>query len=334
MLRETYKHSSHGKILRLPYGNIFPIGNSNYLDLAIEGIGTKVLLAQLADKHDTIGVDAVAMAVNDVIRSGAQPLAVVDNIHTHKSDPYLVQEWIGGITRAAIESECIVAGGEIGDVPDITRGLTATSGFDMIVSAVGEVSKDHIIYGNNIQLGDAVIGLRSSGLHSNGITLARKVLFKKWKGKYDSHDIPEGLDRELIHETLEPTRIYVKPLKEVLKHHRLKGAVHITGDAYLKLERFAAFSKGVGFKITNFKPQPIFELIQKTAELSGRMITDDEMLKTFNMGWGFALIVDKSERDDTLDTLEQIGMEAEPIGEATSTGRILAVYKGKKLVLK
>jgi phosphoribosylformylglycinamidine cyclo-ligase len=334
MLQQTYRHSPHGKVLQLPYGNVFPIGNNRYFDLAIEGVGTKVLLAQLANKHDTIGIDAVAMAVNDVIRSGAIPLAIADNIHTHKSDPIRVHEWMKGITKAALEAECIVPGGEIGDVPEIIQGLKPTTGFDMIVAAIGEVYKNSIIRGNNIQPNDTVIGLRSSGLHSNGITLARRVLFKQWGGRYNLYDIPAGLDRELVHETLEPTYIYVKPLKQVMKQHRLKGAVHITGDAYLKLNRLAEFSKDVGFQITNFKPQPIFQLIQKTAQAQGKIITDKEMLKTFNMGWGFALIADKSEQDDILDTLEKSRMEAEPIGEATSKRRIVAVYKGKRLVLE
>ncbi len=332
MLKQTYKFSAYGEVLQLPYGNIFPIGKNRYLDLAVEGVGTKVLLAQLADKYDTIGIDAVAMVVNDVIRSGAKPLALADNIHAHKSDPFLVREWMKGIAKAAAEAQCIVAGGEIGDVAEIIKGLKKGRGFDMVVSCVGEVNKDHIIFGNDIKPKDAVIGLRSAGLHSNGITLAKRVLFKEWSGKFDLHDVPEGLDREIINEVLEPTKIYAKPLQEVFKYHRIKGAVHITGDAYLKFSKFTKFSKGVGFKFNNFKPQPIFELMQKTAESFGG-ITDKEMLKTFNMGWGFAMVVDKREQDGILDCLEKSKVEAEAIGETTSTKKIVVIYKGKTLVL-
>lgn len=332
-LKQTYKFSAYGEVLQLPYGNIFPIDKNRYLDLAIEGVGTKVLLAQLADKYDTIGIDGVAMVVNDVIRSGAKPLAIADNIHAHKSDPFLVKEWMKGIAKAATETQCIVAGGEIGDVAEIIRGLKKGKGFDMVVSCVGEVSKDRIIFGNDIKPKDVVIGLRSSGIHSNGITLAKRVLFKEWGGRFDPYDVPKGLDKEIIYEVLEPTKIYAKPIREVVKHHRIKGAVHITGDAYLKFSKFTKFSKRIGFRFNNFKPQPIFELMQKTAESFGG-ITDKEMLKTFNMGWGFAIVVDGQEQDNILDCLEKSKIEAEVIGEATSTKKIVAVYKRKTLVLK
>ena len=326
-LKQTYKLSPHGEILQLPYGNVFPIGD-RYLDLAIEGVGTKVLLAQLARKYDTIGVDGVAMAVNDVIRSGARPLAIADNIHAHISNPSLVGEWMKGIVKGAVESRCVVAGGEIGDVPELIKGLEEGKGFDMIVSCVGEVDKDHIVLGNNIRPGDTVVGLRSSGIHSNGITLARKVLFKRWGGKFRPHEIPEGLDRELVYEVLEPTRIYVKTLQEATKQHKVKGAVHITGDAYLKFNRLMRFSKGIGFELNNFKPQPIFELIQRTAD-----ITDTEMLKTFNMGWGFAIVVHRNETDEVLDILERSKAEAEVIGKATSTRKIVVHHNKKKITL-
>ncbi len=332
MLEKTYRFSLHGEVLQLPFGNIFPIGDNRFLDLAIEGVGTKVLLAQIADKYDTIGIDGVAMAVNDVIRSGAKPLAIVDNIHAHKSDPTLVQQWIEGITQGALESQCIVAGGEIGDVSELISGAREDKGFDMIVSCIGEISKAGIILGKNIKPKDVVIGLKSSGLHSNGITLARKVLFKAWGGKFDPYDIPEGLGRALIFEALEPTRIYAKPLQAVAKQHKVKGAVHITGDAYLKFGRLMDFSKGIGFKLDNFKPQPIFEILQKTAEEKGG-ISSDEMFKTFNMGWGFAIIVDKAAQDSVLDILENRNVEAEVLGEATSSRKIAIIYGGKKLVL-
>lgn len=328
-LEQTYRFSNYGAVLQLPFGKVFPLGD-RYLDLAIEGVGTKVLLAQLAEKYDTIGIDGVAMSVNDVIRSGAKPLAIVDNIHAQISDPLLVKEWMKGLVEGAVASRCIVPGGEIGDVAEIIRGISEGKGFDLVVACIGEIDKQHVIFGDDIQAGDVVIGLRSSGIHSNGVTLARKILFKRWGGKFDPYDVPEGLDRELIYEILEPTRIYARPLQEVMQTHRIKGAVHITGDAYLKFNKLMEFSKGIGFEFHNFKAQGIFELIQATAQAYGG-ISDEEMLKTFNMGWGFAIIVDKTEQDDVLTILAK--NQAEVIGTVQSLNRITAVYNGKRLAL-
>jgi len=334
ILGETYRFSHYGEVVQLPYGSIFPFRENRYLDLVVEGVGTKVLVAQLAEKYDTIGIDGVAMAVNDVIRSGARTLAVVDNIHAQVSDPTLVREWMKGIVKGATEAECIVSGGEIGDVAELIRGLAEGKGFDMIVAAIGEVSKENIISGRNIKPGDVIMGLRSSGIHSNGVSLARRILFRKWGGRYDAHDIPEELNREIVYEVLEPTEIYVKSLLKIEEQLKVKAAVHITGDAYLKFDRLAEFSKAVGFEFNNFKPQPVFELIQKTASELGGTITDEEMFKTFNMGWGFAIIADKTDRDETVDILEKTGTHAEEIGHVTDSEGIKILYKDKRIVLK
>lgn len=332
VLEKTYRFSRYGEIVELPYGRIFPFAKG-YLDLAIEGVGTKVLVAQLANKYDTIGIDGVALAVNDVIRSGAQPLAIVDNIHAQVSNPQLVEEWMKGIVKGATEAECVVPGGEIGDVAEIVRGVTGRKAFDMVVACIGKLSKEEIVYGNDIKAGDVVIGLRSSGIHSNGITLARKILFKQWGGKYDPYDITEGLDREIVYEVLEPMKIYAKPVLTISREHQIKGLVHITGDAYLKFNRLMMFSKGIGFEFDNFKPQPIFKLIQDTSSEVRGPITDAEMLKTFNMGWGFAVVTEKGERDSVMDSLEEDGVEAEQIGKVTDSRKIVAIYKGRKVGL-
>ena len=333
MLKQTYPLGRYGKVVQLPYGNIFFAGD-RYLDLVIEGVGTKVLLAQLADKYDTIGVDGVAMAVNDVIRSGATPLALVDNFHAHVSDPDLVREWLKGILKGATESDCPVPGGEIGDVAAIIKGLTEGKGFDLIVASVGDVLKVDIITGTAIKAGDVVVGLRSSGVHSNGISLVRNVLFKEWGGKYEPFVVPDGFDREIVYEALEPTKIYVKSFLNTTKQVKVKGAIHITGDAYVKFDRFMKYSKGIGFEFNNFKPQPIFELIQKAAPEVGGVITDEEMLKTFNMGWGFGVIVDKNDEDEAISVIEKNGVEAESIGKVTDSGKIVARYKNRKLELR
>lgn len=333
ILRKTYRFSRYGEIVKLPYGNLIPFHENYYLDLVIEGIGTKVLVAQLAEKYDTIGIDGVAMAVNDLIRSGARPLAIADNIHAQFSDPKLVQELMKGIMRGAVEAECVVPSGEIGDVAEIINGIVEGKGFDIVFAALGEVAREKIITGREVNVGDVIIGLRSSGIHSNGITLARKILFKQWGGVYAPHDIPESLTREVVYEVLEPTRIYVKSLLSVAEAVKVKAAVHITGDAYLKFNRIAQFSPGIGFMFNNFKPQPIFELIQEAALKLGSRITDEEMFKTFNMGWGFAIIVDISEKDDAIDVIEKSEVQAEEIGRVTDKPGIKILHNGRKIIL-
>ncbi|OGD45393.1 phosphoribosylformylglycinamidine cyclo-ligase [Candidatus Bathyarchaeota archaeon RBG_13_46_16b] len=333
-LKETYKYSPYGEVIRLPYGNVFPMGKGRYLDLQIEGVGTKVLVAQLANKYDSIGIDGVAMVVNDVIRSGARPLAIADNIHAQVSDPDLVKEWMAGLVKGATEAGCIVPNGEIGDVPELIKGLVEGKGFDMVVASIGEVNSERLITGKDVKKGDSIVGLQSSGLHSNGMSLARKILLKQWGGKYEPHDTPEKLKREIIHEVLEPTRIYVKPLLRLLEEVEVKAAVHITGEGYAKFDRLRKFSKGIGFEFHNFKPQPVFELVQETASDLGGTITDEEMFRTFNMGWGFAVIVDRAEKDKTISLLERAGVHAEQIGQVTSSAGIKILYKKTKIVLK
>ncbi len=334
MLQETYQHSLYSGVIHLPYGNIFAVGENTFLDMVIEGVGTKVLIAQLAQKYDTIGVDAVAMAVNDVIRSGAKPLAIADNIHAQASEPTLVKEWLKGIIQGANESECPVTGGETGDVAEIIKGIVENAGFDMVVASVGKVGRQEIITGEGIKPGDPIIGLASSGVHSNGITLVRKVLFKQWGGKYNPTDIPEGLDREVALEVLEPTKIYVKPLLKLAREVKVKAGVHITGDAFTKFNNLANYSPGIGFEFNNFKPQPIFGLIQKTAGEQGLTIMDEEMFRTFNMGWGFGIIVDKADIDKAMNTLEQDSIKPERIGKVTAKERVVEIdYQNKHMIL-
>ena len=332
-LAKTYTFSRYGKIVELPFGNIFPF-HDLYLDFVIEGVGTKVFLAQLADKHDTIAIDGIAMAVNDVIRSGAKPFAVSDNIHEQISDPTLMREWMKGIIKGAEEADCIVPSGETGDVAELIKGIVDGKGLDMVFASVGEVAKENVIYGRNIKPGDVIIGLRSSGLHSNGISLARRILFKQWGGKYGPDDVPAGLDRKVILEALEPTMIYVKPFLRVAREINVKAAVHITGDAYLKFNKLTRFSKGIGFEFNNFKPQAIFTLIQETVKQLKGTITDEEMFKTFNMGWGFALVVEKAAAERTIELLNKSGGQAEQIGQIKNTEGVRIRYKNRKILLK
>lgn len=343
-LKNSYKFSRFGPILELPYSNLTPGPYGLYWDHVIEGIGTKVLVAQLADKYDTIAIDGVAMAANDVIRSGATVFTIADNIDAEKSDPKLVVDWMNGLYRAAEEVEAPIVSGEIADVAVLLRPLREGKGHHIVVSCTGFVKRKNVILGD-VEQGNPIIGLRSYGIHSNGISLVRKTLFKEWGGYYsDPFVMIDGLDRELVLEVLEPTRIYCKPVRELKKRVNVKAAVHITGDAYLKFDKLVT-SRGylefdklakekIGFEFNNFKPQPIFNVIQETAKKLGRVITDEEMLKTFNMGWGFAVIVDNEEKDNALDVLEKNGCEPEQIGIVNDSGKITAKYNGMKILLE
>jgi phosphoribosylformylglycinamidine cyclo-ligase len=273
------------------------------------------------------------MAVNDVIRSGATPLAISDNIHAQASNPQLVNQWLDGIVEGARQSECPVVSGEIGDVAEIIKGITPGAGFDMIVASIGQVNRGKIITGSSIKPKDPIIGLPSSGLHSNGITLARKIMLDQWGGKYDAHDQPKELDDTVISEMLKPTKIYVKEFLKVADAVKIKGAVHITGDAYTKFNNLVSFSEGIGFEFDNFKPQPIFGLMQKTATELGLNITDEEMFTTFNMGWGFGIIVDKTDEDKALDVLEKAQAHPEVIGKIMDSPQVTIKHDGKKLSL-
>jgi phosphoribosylformylglycinamidine cyclo-ligase len=331
VLKNTYNFSRYGKVWRLPYGSIFPSGQDRYFDLQIEGVGTKVLIAQLSEKYDTIGIDAVAMAVNDVIRSGAKPLAIADNIHTKSSDPILIRDLLTGIAEGAEQSECIVPSGETGDTAEIIKGLTNHVGFDIVVAAIGEVTNQKVISGTDIKPGNTIIGMRSSGLHSNGISLARRILFKQWGGRYEPDQVPEGLNRDLVSEVLEPTKIYVNSLLKVSEQITVKAAVHITGDGYTKFNRLTMYSKKIGFKFDNFQPQPIFELIQETATKLDGKITDEEMFRTFNMGWGFAIVTNETDETQALELIKKTGTHAEKIGTITQEAGIRIRYGNKKI---
>lgn len=314
-LRGTYPLSRHGRVLETPFNTLYPVGGGMYQVKCADGVGTKVMLAQLAGKHDTIGIDAVAMVANDVIRCGATPLAITDMIDIRKSERRLIAEIERGLRAGAEMAGCPIVGGETADLPELMAAP-----YHINADCVGEVARKSIIDGRAIRPGDAVIGIRSSGLHSNGITLARRALFKEWGGKYDAWARIGGLERELVLAALEPTRIYVRQFLRLARKVRVLGAVHITGDAYLKFAKLTQF----GFEFDRFEPQPIFELIQEAG------VPWPEMFRTFNMGWGFAAIVRRSDADDALDAL---GKDADVIGKVVRRG-ITVKFGGKRMVLK
>jgi len=314
-----------------PFLNLVKSGDTQFSALLADGVGTKILLAQLADKHDTIGVDGVAMVANDAARCGLDCRLLVDIIDIHHSDKALISQLITGIEAGAKQAGCAVVGGETADVPTLVAGV-GKNPYNLNFSLYAEAEKEDIILGTGLKPGDAIIGLESSGIHSNGFSLVRQVLFSQWGGYYqDPFVIVDGLDKPLIEECLTPTRIYAKAVRAFQKSTGFaKAAVHITGDAYPKFDKLFAFNRGVGLEFDNFEPQPIFGVLQATARKMGKAITDEEMLRTFNMGWGFALIVSEENAEGAMDFFTNNGLACERIGSVNSkAGRIEAKYNGK-----
>lgn len=331
LLSESLRYG-HGNAMRLPFGFVYPAksARNEFYDLQIEGVGTKTLVAELIGKYDTIGIDGVAMAVNDVIRSGARPILLSDAIHIGSLDRTKVGALIKGVRKAARISECILASGETGNVSEILHQETSKSSppFDMIVSCLGTAKKAELILGE-IKPGDSIIGLRSSGIHSNGFTLARKVLLKQWGGRFDPWDRPPIIRRPVVEELLEPTRIYVKPVLEAAQRVDLKAAVHVTGDGFAKFRRLLNWRRklkqsgvSVGLKFEGLRRMPaIFRLIHETARSNRTPISLAEMFRTFNMGYGFAVFVSRNQTDSALDLLNR-HTRAEKIGRVTGDGQI------------
>ncbi len=314
VLTSSSKSYRFGQVMRVPFGLLFPspARRDYYCDLQIEGVGSKTLLAEITGDYTRIGIDAVAMAVNDVIRSGAEPFLLSDAIHISKSSPSVTRSLVEGVLEGAKLAGCVLASGETGDVPEIlhTSLRSGSLPFDMMVSALGFVRKDDIIPGI-ISPGDVVIGLESSGIHSNGLTLARKILLKKWGGSFDSWDVPSPLSRPLVEEMLEPTRVYSQAISETRIQTEIKAAVHITGDGFAKFGRLIDWirqTKGrqVGFQFENMGEIPaIFRLIYETSRRRKGALSSREMYQTFNMGFGFAVVVDKNCEDAVLDRLNK-----------------------------
>ncbi len=312
-LQKTWLLSRHGPMIATPYNTLYPVGNGTFHTKCCDGVGTKVMLAQTANKHDTIGIDAIAMVTNDAIRCGAEPLAVTDVIDIRKSEPGLLGQLQAGLHKGAELSGCPLVSGETADVPEIMAVP-----YHINCDCVGEVRGENVITGKGLAAGDIIVGLPSSGLHSNGLSLARRALFKQWGGAFEPWDRPDGLDREIIIEALEPTRIYVKQFLELARKVKVKAAVHITGDAYGKFDRLFSASPGIGLEFDNFRPQPIFRLIRENGVLPA------EMFNTFNMGWGFAVIVNK---EDVETALQLLG-DGEAIGKITPEAGRIRVKEG------
>lgn len=296
LLKETFssREGKFGKVLTEigHYAGLIDIGNNKALALHVDGVGTKVLIAQMLNKYDTVGIDCVAMCVNDIICMGAEPVALVDYLAVEEPNDEMINEITKGLVEGAKQSDTAIVGGETAVMKDVIVGKEK-KGFDLAAMCVGVVDKDKIITGEKMKPGDVVIGLESSGIHSNGLTLVRKVLSKDY-----------------YEELLKPTRIYVKPVLEIIKKCEVHGLANITGGAFSKLMRIGE-KAGVGFLLDNMsEPQEIFKVIQREGNIS-----DKEMYRTFNMGIGFCIVAPENETKKIVDICKKYKINAKEIGK-------------------
>jgi phosphoribosylformylglycinamidine cyclo-ligase len=306
------------------FANVVEVSPNLGLAVSTDGVGTKLLVAEMLHKYDTVGIDCMAMNVNDILCVGARPITLLDYIAVEKVDPHVLAQVADGLLRGAEQAGVSIAGGELAQVAEMVRGVRPGSGFDIVGTAIGIVPLDRIIVGAGLVHGDVVIGLASTGIHSNGLTLARKALFEKAGYAPDQH--VEELGRSVGLELLEPTRIYVRPVLRLLEAVKdVKALAHITGDGLLNLLRVES---DVGFEISNLPEVPaVFELIQAA---SG--VDDAEMFRVFNMGIGYCAVVGADGADDALRALHEADApDARVIGRVSSKISGQIVIPEKKL---
>ena len=290
------------------FGGMFEIAAKEYKNPVLvsgtDGVGTKIKLAMLMDKHDTIGIDCVAMCVNDVACSGAKPLFFLDYIACGKNYPEKIAEIVKGVADGCVQAGCALVGGETAEHP----GLMPNEDYDLAGFTVGIGDKDKLVSGDNLKAGDVLIGVASSGIHSNVFSLIRKVFDineETIKVYYDE------LGKTLGEELITPTRIYVKPLLALMEKVTVNAISHITGGGFYEnvprmlKEGFTAYIE----KDKCFK-KPIFDLIQKTGGIPER-----DMYNTFNMGTGLVIAVDSDKADEAVKILKDAGEDAAVIGE-------------------
>lgn len=269
-----------------------------------DGVGTKLKLAMLLDKHNTVGIDCVAMCVNDVVCAGSQPLFFLDYIACGKNNPEKIADIVKGVADGCVESGCALIGGETAEMP----GFYPEDEYDLAGFTVGIVDEEKIIDKNNVKVGDVIVGLASSGVHSNGFSLVRKV-FDIDAGT-TLKDYADVLGKPLGETLLTPTRLYVKPVLHVLKEVNVKSIAHITGGGfYENLPR--AYGETLNASITkgSWPILPIFNLLQEKGN-----IPEHDMFNTFNMGIGMAMIVSPEDVEKTMYILKENGVDAYQIG--------------------
>lgn len=279
-----------------------------------DGVGTKLKLAFLMDKHDTIGEDCVAMCANDVICTGASPMFFLDYMALGKNIPEKVATIVAGVAEGCKKANCSLIGGETAEMP----GFYPVDEYDLAGFCVGIVDKKKIINNKTIEIGDKVIGLKSSGVHSNGFSLVRKVFDVN---KENLNEYIESLGCTVGEALLEPTKIYVKPILKLIEQVKVKGISHITGGGfYENMPRM--LREGVALKIdkNSYEVPPIFKLIAERGNIPER-----DMYNTFNMGIGMAVIVPESEVEKSLEILKEAGEEAYLIGEVIAGNKEIIV---------
>ncbi|MBD5119169.1 MAG: phosphoribosylformylglycinamidine cyclo-ligase [Clostridiales bacterium] len=270
-----------------------------------DGVGTKIRIAQLLDKHDTIGIDCVAMCVNDIVCCGAKPLFFLDYIAIGKNEPEKVAAMVAGVAEGCVQAGCALIGGETAEHP----GVMNPEDYDLAGFSVGIVDKEKMLDNTKMKAGDVILGLASNGLHSNGFSLVRKVF------DIEHADLNKPLDeldgKSLGEELLAPTKIYVKPVLAAMEAARVYGVSHITGGGFFEnIPR--CLPQGLTAKIDKSALQipPIFSLLQKTGNIPER-----DMFNTFNMGAGMVLVVDKEDVVKAVAALDRAGCPARVIGE-------------------
>ena len=281
------------------------------LTLCTDGVGTKLLVADAMRKWDTIGIDCIAMNVNDTICVGSEPIGFVDYIAIDRPDKKVTSEVGKGLERGAEMSNMTIVGGEIAVLPELVKG------FDLAGTCLGMVKKDEIITGDAIKPGDALVGLPSSGIHSNGLTLARKIFEENRIGYKEK---VKGLNRSVGMELLEPTTIYVRQVLKLIDKFDVKGMANITGGGLRNLRRL---KKGIGFEIEDpMRPNPIFNVMQELGN-----VTDNEMYQTFNMGMGYCMVAPERESSDVV---KAAGKGAKVVGHAVRSNRVTVPGLGLK----
>lgn len=281
------------------FSGLFSLENFNMKNPVLvsgtDGVGTKVMLAQMMNKHDTIGIDCVAMCVNDILCQGARPLFFLDYIACGKLIPEKMEEIVKGVADGCLKAKSSLIGGETAEMP----GLYKENDYDLAGFCVGIVDKEKIITGEKIKKGDHIFGLKSSGIHSNGYSLVRKIVLEKEKLSLDEKI--EGLDRSLGEELLEPTKIYVKEILSLLEKIEIKGISHITGGGfYENIPRMIPDGLCAKIDARNITLPKIFSLLQKWGELDKK-----NMYETFNMGVGLVFVVDEKDTEKVREIISK-----------------------------
>jgi phosphoribosylformylglycinamidine cyclo-ligase len=293
------------------YATVLQLEGRLGLALATDGVGTKLIVAEQLGRLDSVGIDCVAMNANDVVCVGADPIALLDYVAVEEADPDALTAVARGLRRGAEEAGIEIPGGELAVVPELLRGHPSPRGIDLVGFCVGVVQLDAIVTGERAQAGDAIVGLPSSGVHSNGLTLARRALS-------DLGEAPAELGGPTVgEELLRPTTIYVRAIRELLASDiEVRGLAHITGDGFLNLLRLAA---GVGWRIDAPLPvPPVFDLI---AERGG--VGEEELYEVFNMGCGFCCVVPRDQSGAAVELLSRHHPGTAVIGQATTAAGLV-----------